>query len=933
VDDRWSFGTLLRRARKARDLTQEALAEQVYCAADTIKKIEAGTRRPSRQLAAQIAIGLNLHGAEYTAFLAAARAAVDEATATTQHLSSDPIASAQPAPKHNLPSLPTPFVGRAQELVALRQLLGDSDARLITLVGPGGIGKTRLTIEAAQTQLEAFADGVYFVPLAALDDPDLMVTPIAEALGVSLHVRNHREKSMVDGQQDQLVAYLRQKHMLLVLDNLEHLVGGLHLLSTILRTAPGVKILATARERLNLHSETLFALGGMVISERAAGTGAEDTEVADAVRLFADCARRVYPSFALIADNMSDVVTICRLVEGMPLGIELAAAWVGVLTPAEIAAEIQANLDFLSSSLYDVPERQRSIRSIFQSSWDKLSPTERAAFAQLSVFQGTFTRDAAQWVTGASLQTLLALVQKSLVQPGVNGRYHVHELLRQFAAEQLAAVPADEAAVRERHCAYYVGLLAEQETEINGPRQGEALAAIEQEIYNVRAAWKWAIAHRHLEYIDQAMESLCEFYRMRGHFDEAWATFGPAAKALGWHGYVSPPTNVDRAALFAQTIQLLDEAKTMPWHRERREEILGKVLARYGRFHCESPPSDWKAIQIRGDVLKQLSNIGARREMAYVLRYVAHIEFTPWQTRDLYRAALTIFEEHGDERGIAETRYRLGRVATQLGEYRDAEHLYRDSLAILRRLGRREMQGNCLEELSYVSWALGDYQRAEAQCAEGEAVFASVGYRTGQASIRRRRARTAMARQDYSDAERDIRDSLIIYDEIGLLSLKAEAIGELSHVMLLAGYPTEAEQLARESLTLCRQRSYQAGVIEPLMVLSQVACAQENWPAAKEYARESLQIAREVYLPAYALHTLSGVVTLLSDEGKHTMACDVATFVQQHPASWQWTKDRVASAVAGRQVDGRPEDSEKSRAPRDDIALDGLMDWVMQVVL
>jgi predicted ATPase/transcriptional regulator with XRE-family HTH domain len=929
MDERRSFGTLLRRVRKARDLTQEALAEQVYCAADTIKKIEAGSRRPSRQLAAQIAIGLGLSGVEYTAFLAAARACVDEAATTTQHLSSDSIVSAQPAPQHNLPSLPTPFVGRAQELAALQALLGDLDARLITIVGPGGIGKTRLAIEAARSQLEGFADGVYFVPLAALDDPDLLATPIAEALGVSIRIRNHREKSTLDGQQDQLVAYLRHKHMLLVLDNLEHLVGSLHLLSTILRTAPGVKILATSRERLNLHGETLFVLGGMIVPEGAAGTDAGDTQLPDAISLFANCARRIHPSFALTADNLGDVVAICRFVEGMPLGIELAAAWVGVLTPAEIAAEIQANLDFLSSSLHDIPERQRSIRSIFQSSWDKLSTTERDVFAQLSVFQGSFTREAAQRVTGASLQTLLALVQKSLVQPGMNGRYHVHELLRQFAAEQLGAVPEAEAAVRERHCAYYVGLLAEQEAEINGPRQGEALAAIEQEIYNVRAAWKWAVSQRHLKYIDQAMESLCEFYRMRGRFDEAWADFPLAAHELGWTGFGAPPTHADAAARFAETLQFLDAATTRSAINRSQEEILAKVLARDVRFHCEQPQNDRKAVEFRADVLKRLSKMGAKHEMAYVLRYAAHIEFTPWQTRDLYLAAITIFEEHGDERGIAETRYRLGSVAAQLGEYGDAEHSYQESLALLGRLGRREMQGNCLEGLSYVSWALGDYPSAEARCSEGRAIFASIGYRNTLASTQRLRARIALVRQDYVDAERDIRDSLIIYDEIGLLSLKAEALGELSHVMLLAGHPTEAEQLARESLTLCRQRSYRAGTVEPLMVLGQVACTETNWQAAKEYFRDCLQIAREVYLPAHALHALSGVVTLLSGEGKHTMACEVATFVRQHRASWQWTKDRVASAVAGRQVDGRPEGAEKSPAFADDLALDGLIDWVV----
>jgi predicted ATPase/class 3 adenylate cyclase/uncharacterized protein HemY len=833
---------------------------------------------------------------------------------------------------HNLPSLPTHFVGREQELCELHRLLADPNVRLVTLVGPGGIGKTRLAMEVALRECENFDDGAYFVPLAALDDAELMASPIADALGFSLYVSNQCEKWERDRQRAQLVAYLRDEQLLLVLDNLEHLQGDLRLISTILAAASRVKILVTSRTRLDLQGETCFVLGGMTVPQYEPGAGALTSPTDEALRLFTHCARRVQPDFTLTSDTIGDVVAICRLVEGMPLAIELAAAWIVVLAPSEIVAEIQRNLDFLASNLRDIPERQRSIRSIFDASWDNLGNSERDIFAQMSVFQSGFTRQAIQQVTGASLQTLMALVRKSLVQPSSTGRYHIHELLRQFAAEQLAGVPSQEEAVRERHCAYYSAFLAAREADLNGPRQGQVLAEIEQEIYNVRDAWKWATTRGQLEYIAQAMESLCEFYRIRGHYEEGWVNFDPAALALGWPGFGSPSTDTDASAQFTEIRQLLDEARAGRSSKGSREEICGKVLARYGRLHCESPENDWRAIEVRSQALKRLSDAAARHEMAYILRYTAHIGLTPWQTRELYQSALGIFREYGDSRGIGETLYRLGLIAAQLGEYREAKQLYKDSLEIIGRLGRLEMKGNCLSDLGYIYWALGDYSKAEACCQEAQAVSATVGNRSGIAWSGMQLARVAMVGQDYGRAKHLIYESLRIYDESGLLGWKAEALGALSQVLWLEGNLDAAEATAVEALGLCRERDYHAGTLVPLMVLGQIGYERKDWQTAKQAIREVLQVARDVSMPAYTLHALVGVVKLLLSERRHGVARDIAVSVSQHDVCWQWTRACVASLVGDLADDGEVDASEEHLVFANGTPLDAVVDRVLQLI-
>ena len=338
--------------------------------------------------------------------------------------------SPAPTPGQNLPPQSTPFFGRTQELADIAARLADPDCRLLTILAAGGMGKSRLAIAAGEAQLDQFRDGVIFVPLAPVTPPEEnaafnpLVGALANALGLSFHGQDTPEA--------QLFSFLQARKQLLILDNFEHLLPVVTLIGDLLNQAPGLKILVTSRERLQLQQEWLFPLQGLSWESGPEGV------TSDAVQLFAQRARQVRPTFNL-AGELEAVLRICQLVEGMPLGLELGAAWVFQLSCAEIADEIEAEIDFLATEMRNVPDRHRSIRSVFSYSWARLSPAEQDVLQKLSVFRGGFDRVAAKAVAGASLHTLASLVGKSLLTLADDGRYALHELLRQFAAEKLAA--------------------------------------------------------------------------------------------------------------------------------------------------------------------------------------------------------------------------------------------------------------------------------------------------------------------------------------------------------------------------------------------------------------------------------------------------------------------------------------------------------------
>lgn len=494
MSEQSTFGQWIKRLRAARDLTQERLAEEVACAVQTVRSFENGARRPSRVMAERLADVLQVPAAERQHFIELARSRAGE----SQESNAVPEAAAStPATPHFRSSLPlTTLIGRHAELTQLTQLLTDDATRLVTLVGPGGVGKSRLAGQLAHELADHFDHGALWIPLATVMQSDAIPALIAEAmdahlLGAALPTAQVR-------------ALLADLSLLLVLDNFEHLLDveladrAIELIEEILLHAPSVRLLVTSRERLRLSVEHIFTVDGLAaprLEQAATLTPAEATTF-DAVILFLERARQVDRHFTLNTSNSSDVARVCALLQGTPLGIELAASWVRMLTPREIADEIASSIDFLAVADRAMPSRHRSVRAVFDYSWGLLEEVERQQLARLAIFRGGFDRTAAQSVAGVSLSGLATLVDKSLVRvitaENAATRYDLHELLRRYLLDKLE-LAGELDAIEARRLRYY-GAFAQQHapTLLEGDAR-QRLAAIEPEQGNLRAALEWSL--------------------------------------------------------------------------------------------------------------------------------------------------------------------------------------------------------------------------------------------------------------------------------------------------------------------------------------------------------------------------------------------------------------------------------------------------------
>ena len=446
--------------------------------------------------------------------------------------------------KHNLPTQATPFVGREHELGELNTLLKDNHTRLVTILAPGGMGKTRLALEAARLQIGYYADGVIFVPLAPLGNANDIVTTIAENIGFIFYGEHSPAQQLTD--------FLRDRSMLLVLDNFEHLMDGAQLVADLIQAAPNIRIITTSRERLNLRGETVYTLRSL---EFPTWETPEDALQYDAVKLFMQSAHHVRADFTLQTHDLDYLARICRLTAGLPLGIELAAGWVDVLSLEQIAAEIQQGIDILETDMRDVPERQRSIRATFSYSWERLTNDEQAVFMRLSVFRGGFTVQAAVVVASASVRSLKQLTNKALVQVSLDGRHDIHELLRQFGAEKLA-LSGEQTDIQAKHAAYFADFMAERKQDIRTNRQLEALQLIDPDFENVRSAWLHVVHRQEWDQLPKFLYSLWFYLDKRTRGREGVNLLENAIKVL-------------QSASNSDTTQL----------------ALGRVLARLGWFY------------------------------------------------------------------------------------------------------------------------------------------------------------------------------------------------------------------------------------------------------------------------------------------------------------------------------------------------------------
>lgn len=709
---------------------------------------------------------------------------------------------------HHFPAHFTPFLGRAAEIDRLADRLAersaaheggdvppgdDPPARLYTIIAPGGMGKTRLAVAVAEALAErpGYPDGIYFVPLAKTTTPDLLPSALAAALGINLG-------GSADPA-DPLSAFLRPMRALLVLDNFEHLLDGDEGIDLVLRLpaeAPGLRLLITSREALNVRGEERFVLGGL-----------EDDA---ATALFAGAAARVRPGYAPGPADRDAIRAIVRDVGGMPLAIELAATWVRLMEAPAIADRIRADLDFLSTTLRDLPPRQRSMRAVFDYVWQTLPPPERSALAMLSVLRGPFRLDAAEAIAGASPEGIALLLDQSLLHSGGGGRFELHELLRQYAAAQLAADPDREAEAHERHGDHYLTLLATQGALLGGPRSKEALAALGRNMDNIRAAWGRVVDAGRLAAIERAAPPLEAFYRFSGLSAEGAETLAAASarlEALIERGVVTVAARPIIYALYRREAMLL--------------ELHGAGEAALARL--EKARAGWQALGEHGRMVGVLGDIG----------YVKVRHFWIADTHKELETTLALARELGDDMLIATALHNLGNAVSWATENARGRALLKESLDHYRAAGETRWLAGTLNDIGMTYAFEEDPENARAFFRQSLSISEELGDQPGIAMAAANLGAIALDVGDPTGSEAFSRRGQATAQEIGDRLMLSISVGNLGHAALLRGERETAMRLYRDTVTLTRESSYTFMLIEAVLGLATLAADSDPVAAAR----------------------------------------------------------------------------------------------------
>lgn len=739
----------------------------------------------------------------------------------------------------NLPAQLTSFVGRRKELDELNQLISDPDCRILTLVGPGGIGKTRLALETATQQVSSYIDGTYFVPLAPLGSPDHLVPTLAGAMQFMFDTHS----SDLDPK-SQLLDYMRERSMLLLMDNFEHVIQGADLLVEIVESAPDAKVLVTSRERLDLQSEWTFDVGGMRFPTNGDGVNLDEYS---ALQLFQERARQADPGFEITGEQARYVNRICQLANGMPLGIELATAWLPALSCREIAEEIEKSMDFLASARKDLPDRHRSLRAVFEHSWNLLPENQRAVFPRLSVFRGGFTRESAEAVAGAGIQALSDLVNKSLVRRNAQGRYEIHELLRQYAQEKLEAAPGEENEIRQKLSEYYIDYLQKRVPALEGEGLLEAKTEIQPEIENLRSAMHWCVVNWDEEPAREALAALYAFYWVQG-WHEGYQEMNRIVEVIeqGRLGEHPGEKELDPVYLTAWTIQA--SFMTDLGLHEESESI------------CQS-------------ALPEIRKLGLKRELAGTMTTItinAALRGEYRESIELGAEAFALAKDTDQEVIYGVLLLWVGWDHYQIGEYPEARTYFDESHRIFKSLGNQWLLAFALSKLGLAADALKEFQRAVDYHYEARDIFVGLGDRAGEAYTLSRLSMSLYGLGRNEEAIRAGRQGFEQFEEIGHRWGIGVSLCRIGFPVLDSGDISEARSLFSQALE-----------------------------RALEFKMESL-----------ALYALGGLASVLANEGEYQEALEIFAVFVEHPVTPAIYKeiaqpytDKVYSSVSEEEIE------------------------------
>ena len=850
MDQDWSFGEWLRRSRKAHDLTQAELAQQIGCATGTIRKLEADELRPSKEIAARLAAHFAVPPAERAAFVGFARGQADAPALPLPPLrqSSGPVPQHAPpaSPPNNLPLQPTPFIGREREVERIRQRLLQPEGRLVTMTGPGGTGKTRLSVQVAAGLLNDFADGVFIVALAPITDPGLVPAAIAGTLGVRETAGTSSLESLKDA--------LHEKQLLLVLDNFEQVAPAASVVAELLGAAPRLRVLVTSRVPLHLRGEREVAVPPLALPDPRHPPPAEQLRQYDAVRLFIDRAQDVQAEFAVTNENAPAVAEICARLDGLPLAIELAAARIKLLPPQALLARLQHRLKLLTGGARDRDPRQQTLRGTIDWSYNLLAADEQRLFARLAVFAGGWTVEAAEQVCNGAgdlqldvVDGLQSLLDNSLVRvldetgapTNDEPRYTMLETIREYALERLYAAP-DAEAIRREAAAYFLQLAETAAPLLQGPEQFASTNRLHAEVDNLRAVHEWALARHELDIAARLAVALWYFFHLTGRSQEGLRWLETVLAATEGSAISQMPPVLRAQVLFciadlAWRTQDVPRARSLAEASLRIWEELGDTMGRASASH------------VLGNIALEENDV--RAAATWYERAVALYEeagspvWLAWGHNDLGRAAmmqrdysrarvhfeqaLRLHRTNKNVEGIADALRLMGEVAHLQGDAEQAGHYLHESVALHLSMGATIRSTIEMASESYALWLQGEYARAT--------------------SVLRQCVEMAAAAGD---------TATVAWFLLGLAWFAAD---EGDYVRALA----EGEQ----SLKLLRAHRNPRDIADALTLLGEVANVRGDATAARRYYAESLAIYHDLRMPWYIARSLVGLAWVAGGSG------------------------------------------------------------------
>lgn len=806
-------------------------------------------------------------------------------------------ASLQP-PAIYRPTLPpqpeTPFFGRTAELAQIEELLLSANCRLLTIFGIGGTGKTRLAVEAGHRLAGHFSDGAAFISLAALDKPEQITAVIGDGIDFRPKASENEPPA------SQLNQFLAGKLLLLLLDNFEHLLGGVPLILGILAQCPEVKIIVTSRVRLNVQAETILHLGGLD-GETAEGEN-------NAVSLFLERARRVQPGLRPTTAEMAAINRLTASVGGHPLAIELAAAQLNVATIDSIVAETAESIESLRVTYADFPERHHSIEAVFDLSWQSLSPAAKVALGRLSFCQGGCTPKAAQALTGVSRAVFIELVNQALIQL-VDGRYHMHELLRHFAKARLTTEQVEEA--RKIHSDFYLRWFDEVGAGLSGPDQRRILAKVQADFENIRHGWRWLfISPKHLANAAVEVNRLCwlfrNYFQRQGDAMEGAAVFAAAAEAVYGRPEAGQLAAVLRAFEIIQTPvgwlpKIPDE--TLQAYQEafahRSEQIGGAALFHLalGYSYLLDGDEDIATDRCRRQLEKSVSLYQAAgdEEKSAVVRFLLARRLTllgdNMSAIEQFQACLATYRRRQDIWGEARTLEQLGRTRYGIGDFEGAEMCLIHCRELNRELDFGPGIAFSTRWLGNVATARGQYEKAHARYLQALELEQGLGdlYQIGRCYNNLGVVCKNMG--EYKQAEHWYQQSLATFEGLHNGGLTAMVYNNLGMLFEAQGRYEKALALIEKGLALRLSHGGRIAAIDDYINMGVVLTALKQYDPAQSYLLEALKLSLASGRESLILETLMALARLHARQDRPEQAARLARLTLGHPAAEHLTKE------------------------------------------